>query len=314
MNTLSLSYVALVTRDVDAVCRFLADGLRLTRTDLMVNGNEVPFFGIGEAALGIFGMESSADTADALDEPIFPGVHHMALAVDDPGAAATDFGLVVEQSGVGPSHQPFIRIDTSSTAGIRTRLTAPLNLAGSSNRVERIDHLGVASGNLDATKAMFVEQLGCRLESSEQDIEIKQVTESFVSDKYGAVYHARPPEILGGLHGIFINIGDCELEVMMDYDPGLTPLDNLGHVEGNTKGDQSAIAKFVAKRGPGLVHVAFVTRNIDKLLSTLSAEGWDMIDTVGRPGGRGTRIGFVHPRNFGGGLLLHFVEPRQANI
>ena len=69
-----------------------------------------------------------------------------------------------------------------------------------------------------------------------------------------------------------------------------------------------AIAKFVARHGTGLVHVAFATRNIDAILQDLDAEGWRMIDTRSRHGGRGTQIGFVHPSNFGGGLLTHFVQ------
>jgi methylmalonyl-CoA/ethylmalonyl-CoA epimerase len=84
----------------------------------------------------------------------------------------------------------------------------------------------------------------------------------------------------------------------------------LGEEEGNTKGDQSAIAKFVARRGPGLAHVAFATRDIDTTLPKLAKDGWRMIDVEGRPGGRGSLIGFVHPSNFGGGLLMHFVEPQ----
>ena len=44
------------------------------------------------------------------------------------------------------------------------------------------------------------------------------------------------------------------------------------------------------------------------ILQGLDAEGWRMIDTKGRPGGRGAQIGFVHPSNFGGGLLTHFVQ------
>jgi methylmalonyl-CoA/ethylmalonyl-CoA epimerase len=82
-----------------------------------------------------------------------------------------------------------------------------------------------------------------------------------------------------------------------------------GEETGNTKGDQSAIAKFVARRGPGLAHVAFATKDFDALLPKLADEGWRMIGVVGRPGGRGSRIDFVHPSNFGGGLVIHFVEP-----
>lgn len=306
MSTLKLSYVALVARDVASVCRFMTEGLGLTQTDLRVQGIDVPFFGIGNAAIGIFDMANGL----TLDEPMYPGVHHLGLATDDPSATASDLGLVVAEQGTGPDKSAFVRIDSAQTCGIRTRLVQPIGLNGRSGRVERIDHLGIASDNIAAVRDMFVGQIGCPLESTETDIELCQVTESFVSDKYGAVYHTRAPEILGGLHGVFINVGDCDLEVMQDYDTDMTPLADLGHADGNTKGDQSAIAKFVAKRGPGLVHVAFVTRDIDGLLASLSHEGWRMIDSTGRPGGRGSRIGFVHPSNFGGGLLMHFVEPR----
>lgn len=75
---------------------------------------------------------------------------------------------------------------------------------------------------------------------------------------------------------------------------------------------RSALANFLSRRGPGLAHVAFQTSDIDALLGQLSQEGWRMIDTHGRPGGRGSRIGFVHPSNFGGGLLIHFVERHKA--
>ena len=73
---------------------------------------------------------------------------------------------------------------------------------------------------------------------------------------------------------------------MQDYDPTNRPQDQLGEAEGNTKGDQSAVAKFIERRGPGLVHVAFTTKDINGVLQGLDAEGWRMIDTKGRPGGR----------------------------
>ncbi len=42
----------------------------------------------------------------------------------------------------------------------------------------------------------------------------------------------------------------------------------------------------------------------------LADDRWRMIDLEGRPDGRGSLIGFVHPSNFGGGLLIHFIEPQ----
>ena len=221
-------------------------------------------------------------------------------------------GLPVTHTGVGPDGQAFVALAPAATGGIRTRLVPASDCPQAVGAVSRIDHLGIASEDIDANVRIFVDALGCPLESSETDIELRHVTESFVSDKYGAVYRSRPTEILGGLRGVFVTVGDCELEIMMDYDPQLQPLTDLGHAQGNTKGDQSAIANFIARRGPGLVHVAFRTNDIDAMMAKLGAEGWRVIDQSGRPGGRASRIAFVHPSNFGGGVLLHFVEPHAS--
>ena len=299
----ALTYLALVARDVEAACRYFGDALGLARTDVKCAGETVPFFGIGKAALGVFGSDNPY-----LDEPRFPGVHHMALGADDPNATAAQHGLPGVREGIGPCGKKFVAIEKSATCGVRTRFIEPLDIPVRDSRVERIDHLGIASTDIAENIRVFVEKLGCRLESTEVDIELRSVTESFISDKYGVVYHARPPEVMGGLKGAFVTIGDCDLEIMEDYDTANRPLNQLGEAGGNTKGDQSAIAKFVERRGPGLVHVAFTTRDINATLQDLNAEGWRMIDTKGRPGGRGAQIGFVHPSNFGGGLLTHFVQ------
>lgn len=270
-----------------------------------MQGRTIPFFGIGQAGLAVFDAEDAY-----LEEPRYPGVHHMALGATEPAASAARHALPVTHAGVGPDGKRFVAIDPVATVGIRTRFIEPLPISANAGAAYKIDHLGIATNDNDGTVRVFTDNLGCPIQSTQTDIEIRNVTESFISDKYGAVYHARAPQILGGLRDVFITIGDCELELLMDYDPRMKPKDQLGEQEGNTKGDQSAIAKFVARRGPGLAHVAFATRNIDALLPKLAADGWRMIDVVGRPGGRGSKIGFVHPANFGGGLLMHFVEPQ----
>ena len=301
----ALNYLALVARDVEPVCRFLGQSLGLLRTDVMLRGRPIPIFGIGASAIALFDADDPY-----LEEPRFAGVHHIALAATDPAATAAHHALPVTASGVGPDGKRFVVIDPAATVGIRTRFIEPLVIPAVDAPAYKIDHLGIATNDNDATVRVFTDNLGCPIQSTQTDIEIRNVTESFISDKYGAVYHARPPQILGGLRDVFITVGDCELELLMDYDPAMKPKQQLGEEEGNTKGDQSAIAKFVARRGPGLAHVAFATRDIDALLPRLANEGWRMIDLVGRPGGRGSKIGFVHPSNFGGGLIMHFVLPQ----
>ena len=301
----ALNYLALAARNVEPVCRFLGESLGLARTDVTLQGRSIPFFGIGQSALAVFEVDDPY-----LDEPRFPGVHHMALGATDPAATAAHHALPVSGAGAGPNGKRFVAIDPSATAGIRTRFIEPLPIPANAGPAYKIDHLGIATNDNDATVRVFTGNLGCPIQSTQTDIEIRNVTESFISDKYGAVYHARAPQILGGLRDVFITVGDCELELLMDFDPSMKPKEQLGEEQGNTKGDQSAIAKYVARRGPGLAHVAFATRNIDAILPRLARDGWRMIDLAGRPGGRGSKIGFVHPSNFGGGLLMHFVEPQ----
>lgn len=301
----ALNYLALAARDVESACRFLGGSLGLQRTDLALEGRSIPFFGVGRSAVAIFEPDDPY-----LEAPRHTGVHHMALGADDPAGAAARHALTVIEEGIGPDGRRFVTVEPKETVGIRTRFIEPLDIPAADGPAYKIDHLGIATNDNDATVRVFVDNLGCPIDSTQADIEVRNVTESFVSDKYGAVYHARPPEILGGLRDVFITIGDCELELLMDYDPTLKPKEQLGEEEGNTKGDQSAIARFVARRGPGLAHVAFATRDIDAILPKLADDGWRMIDVEGRPGGRGSLIGFVHPSNFGGGLLIHFVEPQ----
>ena len=303
----ALNYLALVARDVEAACRFLGDSLALERTDAVLGSRSIPFFGVGQAAVAIFELDDPY-----LEEPCFPGVHHMALGTDDPAATAARHGLSITAEGVGVGGKRFVIVEPKETVGIRTRFIEPLDIPSADGPAYKIDHLGIASDDNDGGVRVFVDNLGCPVDSTQTDVEVRNVTESFISDKYDLVYHSRPAEILGGLRDVFIDIGDCALEFLMDYDPSLTPKDRLGEDKGNTKGDQSAIAKFVARRGPGLAHVAFATRDIDAMLPKLAEDGWRMIDLEGRPGGRGSLIGFVHPSNFGGGLLMHFVEPQAA--
>ncbi|UCH05190.1 MAG: methylmalonyl-CoA epimerase [Candidatus Thorarchaeota archaeon] len=67
--------------------------------------------------------------------------------------------------------------------------------------------------------------------------------------------------------------------------------------------DDSPIAKFLAKRGPGIHHVAVRVDNIDQALKQHEANGAQMIDKEPRFGAHNMRIAFVHPRSTGGVLV-----------
>jgi catechol 2,3-dioxygenase-like lactoylglutathione lyase family enzyme len=190
---------------------------------------------------------------------------------------------------------------------VLTVLTEPVDLPGAGDgRVERLDHVGVASADNRGAVDAFVGTLGATLESTQTDLEVAIAVESFTSDKYGAVYHTRAPEPVGGLRVAFVTVGDCELELLQDFDPRHGMRVDQGR-PGTTKQDQGAIARFVASRGAGLHHLAFKVADIDERLAGLARAGLRLIDQVGRPGSRRARIGFIHPASLGG-VLAHFVQ------
>jgi len=69
------------------------------------------------------------------------------------------------------------------------------------------------------------------------------------------------------------------------------------------------IARFMAKRGEGMHHVAYRVTDIDDTLARLTAIGVRLIDTTPRRGTHGWRIAFIHPESCNG-VLTELVESR----
>jgi methylmalonyl-CoA/ethylmalonyl-CoA epimerase len=65
----------------------------------------------------------------------------------------------------------------------------------------------------------------------------------------------------------------------------------------------SPIARFVAKRGPGIHHICFAVDDLDAMLARCRAAGVQLIDEEPRVGAEGKRIAFLHPRSTGGVLV-----------
>ena len=68
-------------------------------------------------------------------------------------------------------------------------------------------------------------------------------------------------------------------------------------------GDDSGIARFLAKRGPGMHHVAFEVDDVGDALAALAAAGATLIDTQSREGLGGREVAFVHPESVDGVLV-----------
>lgn len=300
---MDIAYVALATSDPDGLAAVLGGDLEMAGTRMDHPGGPVHLFRAGRSGLAVFGNDHPL-----LDRPGLNGVDHVALAAADPMAAARGHGFVATAGrGLGGTE---VRLDADCTRGVRLRFTTPLDLpTGTAGRVERIDHLGVASGGVAGDEEVFCGALGLAVESRQTDMEVATAVESFTSDKYGVVYHNRAPMPQGGLRVLFVTLGDTDLEFLQEFEgDGSRTVDHGG--PGTTKQDQGAIGRYIAKRGPGLHHIALKTPDIDGTLARLGERGRRLIDTKGRPGSRRAQIGFVHPAALGG-VLLHFVERQE---
>jgi len=67
-------------------------------------------------------------------------------------------------------------------------------------------------------------------------------------------------------------------------------------------GEDTPVGRFLAKRGPGLHHVAFAVADVAAELERLRAEGIHLIDAAPRQGLFGLEVAFVHPDSTGGVL------------
>jgi methylmalonyl-CoA/ethylmalonyl-CoA epimerase len=93
-----------------------------------------------------------------------------------------------------------------------------------------------------------------------------------------------------GVEAVLLDVGENHVEL-------LAPL-----------GDDTPVGKFLARKGPGLHHVAYQTADIDAELDRLRAAGLRLIDEQPRIGIRGSRVAFLHPAATGG-VLTEIVEP-----
>jgi len=72
---------------------------------------------------------------------------------------------------------------------------------------------------------------------------------------------------------------------------------------------ESAIAKFLDKRGEGIHHIAFGTDAIREELLRLNKEGIQLINPEPREGAHEMLIAFLHPKSTGG-VLMELCEPK----
>jgi methylmalonyl-CoA/ethylmalonyl-CoA epimerase len=75
--------------------------------------------------------------------------------------------------------------------------------------------------------------------------------------------------------------------------------------------DTSGAARFLAKRGPGLHHIALEVDNLEEMLARLKAKGVRLINETPIAAAGGNRAAFIHPESANGVLVELYEAPRQ---
>ena len=110
---------------------------------------------------------------------------------------------------------------------------------------------------------------------------------AFYRDVLGLAPHA--PEAADGATIVSLPFGESEVELLAPDAP------------------DGPIAKFLARRGPGIHHICYRVADLDAALAACRRAGYRLIDKAPRSGAGGRRIAFVHPKATAG-ILLELTE------
>jgi methylmalonyl-CoA/ethylmalonyl-CoA epimerase len=74
--------------------------------------------------------------------------------------------------------------------------------------------------------------------------------------------------------------------------------------------ENSAIAKFIEKKGEGIHHIAYEVDNLEEEMIRLKKEGFELINTAPKDGADNKRICFLHPKTTNG-VLVELCEEKK---
>jgi len=126
--------------------------------------------------------------------------------------------------------------------------------------VKKLDHIGIAVKDLQATLKFYEETLGLK----STGIEVVEEQKVRVA---------------------FLPIGDTEVELLESTD------------------EDGPIARFIAKNGEGIQHMAYKVDDIEAAIAEMKEKGVRMIDEKPRYGAGGAKIAFCHPKSTSGVLI-----------
>ena len=108
---------------------------------------------------------------------------------------------------------------------------------------------------------------------------------------FSIVYEEDIP--LQHIHAVFLQVGQTHIELL------------------ESTSQEGPIAAFLARKGPGIHHIAYRVDSVQEWLARASKAGYELIDTAPRHGGQGKKIAFVHPRSTHG-VLTEYCQVEEV--
>ena len=131
----------------------------------------------------------------------------------------------------------------------------------------------------------FIEHIGIAVENLEESI---SYYENVLGLKCYSVEEVKDQKVKTA----FFKVGQTKLELL------------------EATSEDSPVAKFIAKRGQGVHHLAFAVNDVEKQLKSVEGQGVKLIDEVPRKGAEGLDIGFLHPKSTFG-VLTELCEDKS---
>jgi methylmalonyl-CoA/ethylmalonyl-CoA epimerase len=133
--------------------------------------------------------------------------------------------------------------------------------------MKKIEHLGIAVHDIEASNELFAKLFG------EPHYKIEEVASE-------------------GVKTSFFKVGNNKIELL----------------EGTN--ENSAITKFIEKKGEGIHHVAFEVEDIHKEIERLKSEGFRVLNETPKNGADNKLIAFLHPKSTNG-VLIELCQERS---
>jgi methylmalonyl-CoA/ethylmalonyl-CoA epimerase len=114
---------------------------------------------------------------------------------------------------------------------------------------------------------------------------------AFYADTFGICSVHEETNEEQGVREAMLTVGDGTTQIQL-----LAPLD-----------DESAIARFIRRHGPGMQQLAYTVEDVDAVCAELRAKGLRLLYDTPRRGTSNSRVNFIHPKH-AGGVLIELVQ------